>query len=257
MSALYRINNLEKRRPGERNYRLLIRHLAISKGALLAITGPSGCGKSTALDILGFSLAPDSAQCFTFADQDNNLNILQMWQEARHNELASLRLSQVGYVLQSGELLPFLTAGENICLVARAAGHDEKETMAIGLWLAEKLGIASLWDAMPSTLSVGERQRAAIARALTSRPHVIIADEPTAALDPLHADKVMEVFLQCIGKFHSALVLATHNAAWARSGGLKEIKFTMLDEGGSTTALLDDDMPEEQLDPDVPGWEGA
>lgn len=241
MSALYRIKNLQKRRSGERNYRLLIRHLVVSPGALLAITGPSGCGKSTTLDMLGFSLAPDEAEEFSFAaSAENDLDILQLWQDGQHNVLARLRLMQVGYVLQSGELLPFLTVGENVCLVAKAAGRNEAETAETGQWLAERLGIAHLWGAMPATLSVGERQRAAIARALTSRPHVIIADEPTAALDPLHADKVMEVFLQCIGRFGSALILATHNAAWARSGGLREVKFAMLDDDGGSTALLDD-----------------
>lgn len=238
MTDLYRVENLSKRRAGERNYRLCIRHLAIPPGALLAITGPSGCGKSTTLDILGFGLAPDSADLFAFGPEA--ISVATLWQSGRYDILAALRLTQVGYVLQSGELLPFLTVGENICLVGRLIGQSDAETAEIGHWLAAKLGIDHLWTAMPATLSVGERQRAAIARALASQPHVIIADEPTAALDPLHADMVMEIFIQCLARFNSALVLATHNAAWARSGGLTEIKFELLAEEDGTTAVLDD-----------------
>lgn len=241
MTALYHIVNLSKHRPGERNYSLEIRHLDISPGALLAITGPSGCGKSTTLDIIGFSLAPDTAEEFVFAPQpEAPIPVLAMWQKRRYNALAALRLGHVGYVLQSGELLPFLTTGENICLVAKMAGQDKQEFLEIGRELATALGIDHLWEAMPATLSVGERQRAAIARALTSRPQVIIADEPTASLDPLHADKVMAVFLECIGKFGSALILATHNAAWAAAGGLEEIKFRMKWNNNGTVAIVDD-----------------
>lgn len=239
---LYKIRNLVKSRAGDQGYRLLIRHLDIPQKAKIAITGPSGCGKSTTLDILGLSLKPDSANEFVFSPPlaiPGKWNIQAIWQENDQDALANLRLGHMGYVLQSGELLPFLEAGENMTLTAMLAGmaKDEAEERARGL--AALLGIAHLWRSMPATLSVGERQRAAIARALASRPQVILADEPTAALDPLHAARVMEVFIRALEETDSALILVTHNAAWAKSGNLRETPFQLQEDEQGVLAILD------------------
>lgn len=236
---LYQIRNLVKRRRRDSGYSLLIRSLNIGPGARIALTGPSGCGKSTTLDILGLSLAPDSAEMFVF-NPGSPAAIARLWQTGQRDRLADLRRRCMGYVLQSGELLPFLTAGENICFMAGLAGLPKPEAEAMGRALAQSLGIARLWRAMPASLSVGERQRAAIARALAARPKIIIADEPTAALDPLHAAKVMTVFLDCMASFGSSLILATHNAAWAKDGGLAEIPFKLEETGAGVTAIVDD-----------------
>ncbi len=236
---LYQIKNLLKKRQRETGYALLVRNLAVPQKARMALTGPSGCGKSTTLDILGLSLAPDSAETFIFSPGQPQ-NIMRLWQNSQLDQLAALRLSCMGYVLQSGELLPFLSAGENIVYLARLAGLPGEEALQLGRELAKRLGIEHLWNAMPASLSVGERQRAAIARALAAKPKIIIADEPTAALDPLHAGKVMEAFLDCLEHAGSALILATHNAAWAREGGLKEIKFEMKENADGVMAIIDD-----------------
>lgn len=236
---LYQIKNLCKKRQRESGYRLLIRSLAIPANARIALTGPSGCGKSTTLDIIGLSLAPDSADVFSFAP-GHSFQIMEFWTRQRLDCLADLRSSYMGYVLQSGELLPFLTTGENICLMARLAGLPAQEVENTGQDIAWRLGIAKLWKAMPASLSVGERQRAAIARALVARPKIIIADEPTAALDPFHAEKVMTEFLDCMTSFGSALILATHNATWAKAGGLREIQFKIEENDDGVTAIVDD-----------------
>lgn len=234
---LYKIRDLVKTRKRETGYRLLVRNLEVPQGARIALTGPSGCGKSTLLDILGLSLAPDCADEFTFSPAEKSVNIGPLWQEHHFDELARLRLQYIGYVLQTGELLPFLTAGENMTFAARlAAREDAKHTAAE---LAERLGVSKLWNSMPATLSVGERQRCAIVRALAAKPDIILADEPTAALDPLHADKVMDVFLRCIEDFGSALILATHNAEWALAGGLKRISFRLIEQDSRVTSLID------------------
>ena len=208
------------------------------RGARIALTGPSGCGKSTLLDILGLSLGPDSAAEFKFAPAGGDFAIWPLWQKRDFDGLAALRLGFIGYVLQTGELLPFLTAGENMLLAARLAGREDAERVARNL--AARLGVGQLWQAMPATLSVGERQRCAIVRALAAKPAVILADEPTAALDPLHADRVMEVFLDCVEESGSALILATHNAEWALAGGLRRISFRLLEEAGRVTSLIDE-----------------
>ena len=251
---LYAIENLVKRRQREQGYRLLIRSLHIPHGARIAITGPSGCGKSTTLDLLGLALRPDSAERFTFApDADAQpLDVSALWAAGRHDAMAALRLAHMGYVLQSGELLPFLTVGENMTLTARLAGMAEAEALDRARGLAEALGVAQLMGAMPATLSVGERQRAAIVRALTPGPQLILADEPTAALDPVHAARVMDAFLAALDRHKGSLVLVTHNADWARRGGLTEISFRLEEDEGGVTAILDDGAPGE-----APGTEAA
>lgn len=237
---LYRLKNVVKTRKRDVGYRLLIRALAIEKNAKIALTGPSGCGKSTTLDLLGLSLAPDSAENFTFSPAAARITVMNLWQHGAHNELARLRLHNLGYVLQSGELLPFLTTGENMCLTARLSGMSKREAEASARALADSLGIGSLWTAMPETLSVGERQRAAIVRAIAARPHAVLADEPTAALDSIHAARVMELFLDCLSRYKCALVLVTHNPAWAASGGFREAGFELQESAEGVTAVLDD-----------------
>ncbi|WP_165078219.1 MULTISPECIES: ATP-binding cassette domain-containing protein [unclassified Desulfovibrio] len=253
---LYVIENLLKRRQREQGYRLLIRSLHIPRGARLAITGPSGCGKSTTLDLLGLALRPDSAARFTFAPDPDAapLDVTALWAGGRHDAMAALRLAHMGYVLQSGELLPFLTVGENMTLTARLGGMPDAEAEARARGLAEALGVAHLRGAMPATLSVGERQRAAIVRALTPGPQLILADEPTAALDPVHAGRVMDAFLAALDLHQGSLVLVTHNAGWARRGGLTELAFRMEEDEGGVTAVLDDDAGAAT---GSPGGEGA
>lgn len=234
---LYSIENLVKTRKRENGYRLLVKNLSLAKGAKIALTGPSGCGKSTLLDILGLSLAADFADKFEFSPDASVVKIAPLWKDRRFDELASLRLDNIGYVLQTGELLACLTAGENMLLAARLAKKANGEEKARKI--AGRLGVLKLWNAMPATLSVGERQRCAIVRALAADPVIILADEPTAALDPLHANKVMDVFLACVEESESALILATHNAEWALAGGLTRIAFRLVEEDGQVTSIID------------------
>lgn len=237
---LFSLKNVVKQRQREQGYRLLIRNLQIPAGARVAITGPSGCGKSTTLDILGLSLRPDAGDGFSFAPKNRPpVNVLEIWESGKQDVLAGLRLHNMGYVLQSGELVPFLNVMDNMTLTARLAGLNSSEAEKAARAFGEELGIERLYSAMPSTLSVGERQRVAIARALTPDPEVILADEPTAALDPLHAEKVMEAFLNAVGKTGSTLILVTHNLEWALAGGLEEIPFDLRESEDGVTAILD------------------
>ena len=240
---LYHIENLEKRRERTGGYRLLIRRLRIGRGARIAITGPSGCGKSTTLDLLGLALEPDSADRFRFAPiaaRESVIDIMRLWRGRRLDQMAALRLTHMGYVLQTGGLLPFLTVADNMILTARMAGMGREEALDNAHALAAALGIEGLMAAMPATLSVGERQRAAIVRALAPKPALILADEPTAALDPLHASLVMEAFLAAVEDQGGTLVMVTHNVDWARTGGLVELPFRMERDETGLTAVLDD-----------------
>lgn len=247
MTTIYSIKNLLKTIPGARKYRIFIRSIQLAKGDKIAITGPSGCGKSTALDMLGLSLRPDSSDIFLFKPDSSTFDIQRAWDEGGLDDLARLRRDYLGYVLQSGELIPYLSASENMILAARLSGMDKRDAEAKARELAEKLGIIERWSSMPSTLSVGQRQRVAIVRALCSDPPAIIADEPTAALDPASAVDVMDALLNAIETYGASLILATHNEAWARSGGLREVPFHIKNEDGETTAVLDDGGEDESV----------
>lgn len=235
---LYEIENLVMRRAS--GYMLEIRRLHIHSGDKIALIGMSGCGKSTTLDILGLNLHPDSADKFILEPQEGRpVAIMPLWHKNSLDALAALRLAYMGYVLQSGELLPYLSAGENMVLTARLSGLSNSEARETARKLAEHLNIESLWDQKPATLSVGQRQRVAIVRALASHPQIILADEPTAALDPLHADKVMDTFLEALNTYNSTLILVTHNTQWARKGGLQEVPFVLEEKDNVVHAILD------------------
>lgn len=237
---IYSIRNLKKSYARQQGYELLIRCLDLPQGALVAVTGPSGCGKSTMLDILGLALKPDEAQTFLFApDAATNLPVMPLWEAGRLDQMASLRLSYMGYILQTGGLLPFITVWENILLTSRMAGIPQAVAEESAHLLVEQLGIAHLAKALPSTLSVGERQRVAIVRALTPKPRLILADEPTAALDPVHAGHVMDAFLSAVREQGGTLVMVTHNMDFARNVGLSELPFRIENTGSGMCAVLD------------------
>ena len=239
--SIYSVRRLLKSYAQERGYILEIRHLELRYGDMVAVTGPSGCGKSTLLDILGLALRPDDGERFIFQPHsDRTYEIFPLWQGKRLDAMADLRLQYMGYVLQTGELLPFLSVQENMTLTARMTGMTREEALDTVRPLAERLGIAHLYAAMPASLSVGERQRVAIVRALAPRPRLLLADEPTAALDPVHARHVMEIFLQAVTDQHGTLVMVTHDAAFARSGGLKELPFSIEKTPDGMRAVLDD-----------------
>lgn len=238
------IEDLTKRRAREQGYVLHIRSLHVRAGDRLALTGPSGCGKSTALDILGLALRPDTVRTFRFLPQHAEaVDIPALWRRNALDVMAGLRLRHMGYILQTGGLLPFLSVAENMTLTARMNGMPPAEALDTAQGLAVRLGIAHLLKAMPATLSVGERQRVAIVRALVSRPVAILADEPTAALDPLHAGRVMEAFLRTVDDLGGALIMVTHDAGFARSHGLRERRFALeREENGGVRAVLDDGL---------------
>ncbi len=203
---------------GRQRYRLRVPALELRAGRQLAIVGPSGCGKSTLLDLLALALAPDPGGRFEFLAGERPQDIAALWRDGRQDRLAALRRQHCGYVLQSGGLLEFLDVRRNIGLPCALLGAPSAERVQA---LAERLEIGDQLDKKPAALSVGQRQRVAIARALAHAPRLLLADEPTAALDPLNAERVMRLLVEQGRERGACTVVATHDERLARAAGLE------------------------------------
>ena len=196
--------------------------LDIPRGAKLALIGESGSGKSTLLELLAMILMPTQAGEFSFSPAAGVpvSDLDAIWSTRASDTLSELRSRYVGYVLQHGGLLPYLTVRRNIELPRLLLGLPPG-TVADDL--ADRLGIAQQLDKLPSALSVGQRQRVAIGRALAHEPPIVIADEPTAAIDPLNSRRIMALLIELVEGFGLTLILATHAHELVRERG-----FTLL-----------------------------
>lgn len=202
-------------------FELCVPELEVKAGEQIAVLGQSGCGKSTLLDMLAMTLQPSACGSFGFEPvAGERSDIREAWQQRRLDRLAGLRGRHIGYVLQTGGLLPFISVRENIVLPRRVCGlRDDGATEM----LAERLQIADQLDRLPTTLSVGQRQRVAVARALVHEPAVILADEPTASLDPHTAAQVLELLVELAAQQHVTLVVASHDWERVTSLGLTRL----------------------------------
>jgi len=217
---------------GSQRYSLVIPALHLRAGEQLAIVGPSGCGKSTLLDLLALVLAPDQVGQFEFHQQD----IAGLWHGDQQSTLAALRSQYLGYVLQTGGLLGFLDVRANIALSRQLLGLKDDGSVAR---LAEQLEISDQLTKKPTALSVGQRQRVSCARALAHAPQLVLADEPTASLDPLNAERVMQALLAQAREHRTACVIATHDEPLARASGLQVRRISCRrDTDGGVTATL-------------------
>jgi putative ABC transport system ATP-binding protein len=178
--------------------------LEVEPGKSLAVMGPSGCGKSTLLGLIA-GLEVPSAGRVTIGEQE----ISSLGAEER----ARVRRDELGLVFQADNLLPFLTAAENVSLqlVLNGARDDPGECRAL---LAD-LGVAGESDKLPDQLSGGQRQRVAVARALVHRPRLVLADEPTGALDAGNSAVVIDALLAAQRQSGATLVVVTHDAGVA------------------------------------------
>ncbi len=196
-----------KREKGGNRFALKVDEFEIRAGEFVSIVGESGCGKSTLLDMLGLALKPDTAEVFTIRNHkaDTPYQVMQ----ATESELAEIRKTHIGYVLQTGGLLPFLTVSENILLPCRINGMDDMDEHVRNL--VRRLRIEEQLKKKPQFLSGGQRQRVAIARALAHRPPIVLADEPTAAVDKLTAYDIINEFRQLTGEMGVTLLMVTHD----------------------------------------------
>jgi len=182
--------------------------LSVDPGTLVAVMGPSGSGKSTLLTIAGSLEDPSDGEVLI-----GGAALSQM----SHNQKAALRRRSIGYVFQDFNLLPGLTAVENVSLPLELDGVANRKARVIGMAAIEELGLADRADHYPDQLSGGERQRVAIARAVVGERRLLLADEPSGALDSQNGEAVMRLVLGACRRGVAAVVV-THDAqlaSWA------------------------------------------
>lgn len=174
-------------------------------GQVVALLGPSGSGKTTLLNVIGCILDPSAGAM----ELDGEL-VLEEGQWLRP-DLRRLRLDKIGFIFQFHNLIPFLDVTDNVALVLQLAGVDTAAGRARALELLDYLEVSHRRSSMPAKLSGGEAQRVAIARALANRPRIILADEPTAALDSKRAGIVMDLLRKVAVEQQAAIIAVTHD----------------------------------------------
>ena len=195
-------------------FRLRVESLRVGPRARVAIVGPSGSGKSTCLDLVAMALRPERAERMVIApDGGRPIDAGSLWRENDRRRIRALRARFFGYVLQTGGLVPFLSLQENAMLSRRLLGQPGGGPVEA---LFDALGIGHLRRRKPRRVSIGERQRAAVVRALAHEPAVVLADEPTASLDHASAADVMALLTRTVSDRSTALVVVTHDEALAR-----------------------------------------
>lgn len=178
--------------------------LSVSPGEVAGLLGPSGSGKSTLLNVIGAIVEPNAG----WMKLDGEVVYDNRW---LRRDLRRLRLDKIGFIFQTHNLLPFLDATDNVAVVHYLAGLQRQESVKRAKELLDYLQVGHRKHAMPSQLSGGEAQRVAIARALANKPRVILADEPTAALDSTRAAIVMDLLRKLAAEQQAAVIAVTHD----------------------------------------------
>lgn len=214
-ASLLRLANVTKRYPGAADGDLpLLRGLSleVARGETIAIVGPSGCGKSTLLNLIGTLDLPDSGELILDGQRLDTLDELA---------LAATRNRQIGFIFQSHHLLPQCTVLENVLVPTLASGDTASRAQAMerAKQLLTRVGLSERMNYRPGQLSGGERQRVAVVRALINQPKLLLADEPTGALDRATADALAALLLDLNREQGTALIVVTHAPELAKRMG--------------------------------------
>lgn len=203
MTAVRCIDLCKTYRQGDEDIKALDHvSIEIDQGGFVCLSAPSGGGKTTLLNAIGGLDKPDSGEVYIAGQRIDNLS---------KGELAELRLRQIGFVFQAFNLIPVLTARENVEFVMQVQGVAASERQKRAAEILEEVGLAGLDDRRPSDMSGGQQQRVAVARAIVSRPALVLADEPTANLDSKTSDGLMELFRELNDHHSTTFVIATHD----------------------------------------------
>jgi putative ABC transport system ATP-binding protein len=188
---------------GPTAYRALDRvNLEVERGEVVLLMGPSGSGKTTLISILGCILRPTSGSVRIMGEEVTNLS---------EKQLPRVRLKNIGFIFQGFNLFPTLTAGENVELALDLISQRGAAARAKAGTFLDQVGLGPKYNSFPADLSGGEKQRVAVARALSTDPHIILADEPTAALDSHSGRTVMELLRDLSHRHDRAVVVVTHD----------------------------------------------
>jgi putative ABC transport system ATP-binding protein len=206
------IRNLRKRREQSGSaFELYVPDFVLEPGRFYGVSGPSGSGKSTLLDLLALVLRPTAVEQFQVRhpETESAWEVNDLWRRGDEDALAAIRRSTFGYVLQSGGLIEFLTVRQNLMipfqLIERAPNQKRIDDMASRFGIGRELG------KKPRHLSIGQRQRVAILRALMVEPTLVLADEPTAAIDRVRAKQVATEFRALALEGKSTIVMVSHD----------------------------------------------
>jgi len=180
--------------------------LTIEAGEYVTILGPSGSGKSTLMNIIG---------CLDVVSNGVYRLQEQLVHDLSEDQLATIRNEEIGFIFQQFQLLPRMSVLQNVELPLIYAGVSRKERRARSLELLERVGLTDKADALPSQLSGGQQQRVAIARALVTRPTILLADEPTGALDQKTGKQIMELF-ESLSEEGKTIIMITHDVNIAK-----------------------------------------
>jgi putative ABC transport system ATP-binding protein len=178
--------------------------LTVTRGEIIALLGPSGAGKSTLLTLLGLILTPNAGRITI------NQNLVFDGERTRVN-VRRFRRQHLGFVFQKANLIPFLTAVENVQLAMEINDVSPRAARKRAMELLDYLDVADRADHLPSKLSGGQAQRVAVARSLGNRPSLILADEPTAALDSVRGRQVMDLFRKVAHEQNAGVIVVTHD----------------------------------------------
>ena len=176
--------------------------LSIDKQEFVCLSGPSGSGKTTLLNAIGGLDKPTSGEVWIAEQRIDNLS---------KGELANMRLHNIGFVFQAYNLIPVLTARENVEFVMQVQGIPADERRERAMAILQEVGLADMEDRRPANLSGGQQQRVAVARAIVSRPAMVLADEPTANLDSVTAEHLMGLFVTLNDKHSTTFIISTHD----------------------------------------------
>ena len=204
---MIRLENVKRTytRRGQTVTALQCENLCISAGEYVAVVGPSGSGKSTLLSLLGGMLSPSSGRIWL-----DGISVYEQPLAAR----ATIRRERMGFVFQTFNLIPYLTALENVQVPLALNGVELQDQNAMATAMLQRFGLADRINHKPSEMSVGQQQRVALARTLVNDPQIILADEPTGNLDPTSREVVLKAFGMCHEEGRT-IITVTHDVAAA------------------------------------------
>ena len=231
--AIEGLSAVRRRQKNGTEFVLAVETFVGSAGDRIGLVGRSGSGKSTVLEALGLLLWLDQLKEFRMCGTE----LTRLFVRKDLNALARFRAENIGFVPQDSGLLPYLSVEENARIAATLAGREQMPRPELQQ-LADEIGIAHLLDRLPAKLSGGEKQRASVLRAVVTRPKIILADEPTAALDHETSVEVMECLTRLAAHAGATLICASHQVELLRAFAFDIHRIHRVDEDGRHVAIL-------------------